>query len=130
MEEKRVHRLEDLPKVGVYFGKFIPPHRGHLTAILTAATKVQKLYVVVSDNVNRTKRICQESGIPEVTVNLRMQWLKQELQDMPHIKVVKLDESDIPEYPNGWSEWTRLLQMKSLFLLLWRSVQVSAMILI
>ena len=84
MEEKRVHRLEDLPKVGVYFGKFIPPHRGHLTAILTAATKVQKLYVVVSDNVNRTKRICQESGIPEVTVNLRMQWLKQELQDMPN----------------------------------------------
>lgn len=111
MEEKRVHRLEDLPKVGVYFGKFIPPHRGHLTAILTAATKVQKLYVVVSDNVNRTKRICQESGIPEVTVNLRMQWLKQELQDMPHIQVVKLDESDIPEYPNGWTDWAILIQL-------------------
>ena len=102
--------LNDLPKVGVYFGKMIPPHRGHLNAILSAATQVQKLYVVVSDNKYKTQRICNEAGIPEIPVNLRMQWLKQELQDMPHIKVVKLDESDIPEYPNGWSEWTRLLQ--------------------
>ena len=102
--------LNDLPKVGVYFGKMIPPHRGHLNAILSAASQVQKLYVVVSDNKYKTQRICNEAGIPEIPVNLRMQWLKQELQDMPHIKVVKLDESDIPEYPNGWSEWTRLLQ--------------------
>ena len=105
-----IFNLNDMPKVGVYFGKMIPPHRGHLNAILSAATQVQKLYVVVSDNKYKTQRICNEAGIPEIPVNLRMQWLKQELQDMPHIKVVKLDESDIPEYPNGWSEWTSLLQ--------------------
>ena len=106
----KIFNLNDMPKVGVYFGKMIPPHRGHLNAILSAATQVQKLYVVVSDNKYKTQRICNEAGIPEIPVNLRMQWLKQELQDMPHIKVVKLDESDIPEYPNGWSEWTSLLQ--------------------
>lgn len=102
--------LNDLPKVGVFFGKMIPPTRGHLTAILHAATSCQRLYVVVSDNVEKTKRICKESKIPEIPVNLRIQWLSQELQDMPHIKVVKLDESNIPEYPNGWQEWSALMK--------------------
>ena len=37
--------------------------------------------------------------------------IKQELQDMPHIQVVKLDESDIPEYPNGWTDWAILMQL-------------------
>lgn len=105
-----VFNLNDMPKIGVYFGKFLPPHRGHLTAILNAATKVQKLYVVVSDNVERSKRICTESNIPEINVNLRIQWLSQELIDMPHIKVVKLDESNIPEYPNGWPMWSELMK--------------------
>lgn len=106
----KIFNLNDMPKVGVFFGKMIPPTRGHLTAILNAATQVQKLYVVISDNVNRTKRICDEAGIKEIPVNLRMQWLKQEFQDMPHIKVVKLDETNIPEYPDGWAEWTKLMQ--------------------
>lgn len=105
-----MHNLNDMPKVGVYFGKFIPPHRGHLNTILTAATKVQTLYVIVSDNKARTKRICKENGIKEIPLALRIQWLKQELIDMPHIKVVALDESDIPEYPNGWFEWTKLMK--------------------
>lgn len=110
MGKMKVYNLNELPKVGVYFGKFLPPHRGHLTAILTAATKVQNLYVVISDNVNRTKRICAESGVCNIPINNRLQWLKQELLDMPHIKVVKLDESNIPEYPNGWDKWAKLMQ--------------------
>ena len=32
----QIFNLNDMPKVGVYFGKMIPPHRGHLTAILNA----------------------------------------------------------------------------------------------
>lgn len=99
-KENNLFKIEDMPKVGVYFGKFIPPHRGHLTAIVNAATKCQKLYVVVSDNRNRTERICKESGIKNISIELRLQWLSQELQDLNHIKVVALDETDLPEYPN------------------------------
>lgn len=108
--EESVCKLDTLPKVGVYFGKFIPPHRGHLNAIIHAATRCQKLYVVVSDNKERTKKICRESGIKNIPVNLRIQWLSQELQDLEHIKVVKLDESNIPEYPNGWEKWGKLMK--------------------
>lgn len=110
VKNKSVNEIKDLPKVGVYFGKFIPPHRGHLTAIINAATRCQKLYVVVSDNKERTKRICEESGIKNIPVQLRIQWLSQELQDLNHIKVVALDETHIPEYPNGWTEWAVLIK--------------------
>lgn len=105
-----MNSMKDLPKVGVYFGKFIPPHRGHLNTILNAATTCQKLYVIVSDNKNITKQICLEAGINEIPLAKRIQWLSQELIDMPHIKVDALDETNIPLYPNGWDLWTKELQ--------------------
>ena len=105
-----MNKINDLPKVGVFFGKMIPPHRGHLTAIINAATRCQKLYVVVSDNKYITEEICRESGIKNIPVELRIQWLCQELQDLEHIKVVALDETHIPAYPNGWDEWCELMK--------------------
>lgn len=108
--ETTMNKINDLPKVGVFFGKMIPPHRGHLTAIINAATRCQKLYVVVSDNKHTTEEICRESGIKNIPVELRIQWLCQELQDLDHIKVVALDETHIPAYPNGWDEWCDLMR--------------------
>lgn len=105
-----ITKLDNLPQVGVYFGKFIPPHRGHLNAIINASTLCKKLYVVVSDNITMTERLCREAGIPAITYRLRLQWLSQELVDMPHIKIVHLDETDIPEYPLGWDQWAERLK--------------------
>lgn len=68
-----MNKINDLPKVGVFFGKFLPCHRGHLTAIINAATRCQKLYVVVSDNKYITEEICRESGIKNIPVELRIQ---------------------------------------------------------
>ena len=101
---------KEMKEVGVFFGKMIPPTRGHLNAIINASTLCKKLYVVVSDNRNRTERICRESGIKNIPLSLRIQWLSQELIDMPHIKVVALDETGIPEYPNGWDMWAVLMK--------------------
>ena len=41
---------EDMPKKGVWFGKLLPPHRGHLSTILQAATQVQQLDVIISEH--------------------------------------------------------------------------------
>ena len=44
--------------------------------------------------------------MPVITYQLRKQWLCQQVQDMDHIVVRVLDETDIPEYPAGWAAWS------------------------
>lgn len=97
-------------KTGVYFGRFCPPHRGHLYQIMIASTRCEKLIVVISDNKNQTETICQEAGLPTITYQLRKQWLAQQVQDMPHIQVRVLDETDIPVYPDGWVAWSERMR--------------------
>ncbi len=97
-------------KTGVYFGRFCPPHRGHLYQIIQASTKCEKLIVVISDNRVQTEKICAADGLPTITYQLRKQWLNQQVQDMKHISVRVLDETDIPEYPDGWSMWSERMR--------------------
>lgn len=96
--------------VGVLPLKALPPHRGHINAIIHAATKCNRLYVVVSDHPELTKQLCEENNLPIMDLKLRTKWLSQELQKFDHIKVLMLDESSIPAYPNGWEPWSKLLR--------------------
>lgn len=97
-------------KTGVFFGRFCPPHRGHLYQIIVASTKCERLIVVISDNKTQTENICRAAGLPTITYQLRKQWIRQMLQDMEHIDVRVLDETDIPEYPNGWERWSERMR--------------------
>ena len=96
--------------VGVYFGRFLPPHRGHLYQIIEASTRCDKLIVVISDNADQTRELCKLDGLPEISYRLRKQWLSQQVQDMPHIQVRVLDETDIPRYPEGWEKWSQRMR--------------------
>lgn len=97
-------------QTGVYFGRFCPPHRGHLYQIIRASTQCEKLVVIISDNRIQTEKICREAGLPVITYQLRKQWLAQQVQDMSHIEVRVLDETDIPEYPYGWIAWANRMR--------------------
>ena len=54
-------------RTGVYFGRFLPPHRGHLYQMIEASTRCEKLLVVISDNADQTREICRRDGIPEIS---------------------------------------------------------------
>lgn len=97
-------------KTGVYFGRFCPPHRGHLYQMIQASTRCEKLIVVISDNRIQTENMCREAGLPTITYQLRKQWILQMLQDMSHIVVRVLDETDILPYPDGWPMWTQRMR--------------------
>ncbi len=97
-------------KTGVYFGRFLPPHRGHLYQMIEASTRCEQLIVVISDNWKQTRDICEEAGIPEISYRLRKQWISQQIQDIDHISVEVLDETDIPVYPQGWKEWSQRMR--------------------
>lgn len=93
-------------KTGLFTGKFMPPHRGHLMQIIEAATQCETLYVVVSAGDAVTQRLCDEGNLKFMDLKTRTMWLSQELYGLEHIKVLMLDESDIAEYPNGWADWS------------------------
>ena len=97
-------------KTGVYFGRFLPPHRGHLYQMIEASTRCERLVVVISDNAKQTREICRESGLPEISYRLRKQWISQQVQDLGHIDVRVLDETDIPVYPQGWEKWSQRMR--------------------
>jgi HTH-type transcriptional repressor of NAD biosynthesis genes len=107
LKKKGGSKMKD---VGVWFAKALPPHRGHLSVILNAATMVNTLYVIVSEHRISNSKLCEEAGIPYITGEQRVDWLTKELRNMPHIKVKLLDESNLPTYPNGWKPWTDELQ--------------------
>ncbi|MCL1855334.1 MAG: adenylyltransferase/cytidyltransferase family protein, partial [Clostridia bacterium] len=65
MEEKHMY------KTGVYFGRFCPPHRGHLYQIIEASTQCEMLIVVISDNANQTREICESANLPYISYQLR-----------------------------------------------------------
>ena len=66
--------------------------------------------MVISDNAEQTRALCEADGLPEISYRLRKQWFSQQVQDMPHIQVRVLDESDIPVYPEGWQEWSKRMR--------------------
>jgi HTH-type transcriptional repressor of NAD biosynthesis genes len=53
---------EKFYKTGVFVGKFFPPHKGHLKAILESYTKCETLYVVLSHSLEQEQRLCKENN--------------------------------------------------------------------
>jgi len=98
-----------MDNIGVVPGKFFPPHRGHLNQIIRAATQCKKVYVVVSDNEDLALDKCHEDNLPYINLQTRALWLSRELQGLEHIKIVMLDETGIPPYPDGSVQWCKML---------------------
>ena len=97
-------------EVGVFPGKFCPPHRGHLSAILHAATQCKRLYVIVSYNKELEDTFKWHPSIKPATLNDRVRWLSIELQKFSYIKVIGQNETGVPLYPYGWEQWSKMLR--------------------
>lgn len=90
--------------VGFLTGKFAPLHTGHIYFISKAATMVDKLYVVLSYDGKRFQ------DDPRLSLKNRLLWLKTTFKDLPHIKIVYVDETGLPAYPEGWHGWSMLVK--------------------
>lgn len=96
-------------KIGVFAGKFLPAHLGHLNTIIQASTLTKKLYVVISDNSKKTFKICGKHKLRQMPLLLRCKWLSQELSGFDNIEVVPMIEDEIKSYPYGIKEWSEKL---------------------
>lgn len=101
--------MNNLPPVGVLTGKFAPLHAGQIFMISQAATQVQKLYVILSFDqkfIDKQPEYLKE----KLTLNKRLLWLKRTFQNMPHIEVLYVDETNVPSYPNGVKPWCQMVK--------------------
>lgn len=96
------------PKIiGAFAGKFLPPHIGHVSQIEKSASECDELLVVVCDNTENSKRLCDEAGIPWITPKMRVNWLKEHFKNNKKIKVLFMIEDGIPAFPNGLDVWSK-----------------------
>jgi len=94
-----------LIETGLFVGKFLPPHLGHLWSIKEAAGQCKKLYVLVCDNPETTVPFCKEAGWPLIGLDQRVEWVKQQACALENVTVLGMDESGIRMLPFDWIKW-------------------------
>lgn len=96
-----------MKKVGHYGGKFIPFHKGHLYAITKAAAQVDTLYVVVSYDEERDRRLCAEAGLGYIDYRRRQQWIMTSVKGMPNVQVIAVEDPPWVDETHMWLEGGR-----------------------
>lgn len=93
-----------LGKVGMYGGKFLPVHQGHVNTMIRASTLVDELHIIVSYDPKYEAALCAEAGIIKpIPAAVRARWWKQLTKDMPHVHVHTVYE----EQTGNFSDWEK-----------------------
>ena len=98
---------------GFLVGKFMPFHKGHRYFIQKSLEQCDELFILLCFDI-RFKRT-----IPiEIRSSLRVESSLRDICEYTHLLygfypekktfVRMIDESHIPQYPNGWKEWAKL----------------------
>lgn len=100
--------VPDMYDIGVVVGKFAPLTRGHINLIAQASLQAKKVIVVLSHD---ERWLLQQNPRDRKALAFknRLRWLQQIYFDMEHVEIQYIIEDDIPEFPNGWAEYSRLL---------------------
>jgi HTH-type transcriptional repressor of NAD biosynthesis genes len=98
-------------KIGVFPGKFLPPHRGHLTGILRAHALCDRLFVVVCEREEDDRKLCESVGCRFAPGWQRQRWLIEELEGLD-ITVLRVSEEGIEPFPFGWNDWAERVRQR------------------
>jgi HTH-type transcriptional regulator, transcriptional repressor of NAD biosynthesis genes len=80
-------------KVGMFGGKFLPIHMGHVHAMIRASTLVDELHVMVSYDTEYEKEIYfKNAAFPYIPYEIRLRWWTQLTREMPHVHVHAFEE--------------------------------------
>lgn len=90
-------------KIGMYGGKFLPLHSGHVYAIIQAASTVDELYVVLSYSEIRDAQLC-EGKIKAIPYEVRYRWLMQLTKDMENVHVIAVGDESPNDALYDWAD--------------------------
>ncbi|MBD7908546.1 multifunctional transcriptional regulator/nicotinamide-nucleotide adenylyltransferase/ribosylnicotinamide kinase NadR [Sporosarcina gallistercoris] len=93
--------------VGHYGGKFIPFHKGHLYSITKAASQVDHLYVVVSYDESRDRKLCKDAGLEYMDFKRRQQWMMTSTKGMSNVTVLAVEDPPWENEEHMWLEGGR-----------------------
>lgn len=88
-------------KIGIVFGTFAPMHIGHVDLIQRAKRENDAVLVVVSGT-NTERDRGQQIGLGLIR---RFRYVREVFSDDELVQIVKLDEENMPAYPEGWTPW-------------------------
>lgn len=95
--------------IGILFGRYLPPHRGHMYHIAMASTKVDELHVFILEDKQRDYLACSNNHVVYIDGKLRLRWMCEQLQDISHIKIHLLESIDGNDLPLVESEVRKIL---------------------
>ena len=92
--------------IGIVFGTFAPMHVGHVDLITKEKRANDNVLVIVSGS-NTQKDRGTRTGL---SINRRFRNVREIFYDDELIVVDKLDEADMPPYPEGWVPWVNCVK--------------------
>ena len=85
--------------MGVVFGTFAPFHKGHYQEVIKSLSQNDLTVVIASGYADDRGALI---GLP---LAKRVRKIKTLFQPEPSVFVAGLDETDMPQMPNGWNPW-------------------------
>ena len=92
--------------IGIFVGKFLMLHQGHIHAINTAYTQCDKLYVIVCHSQYDNDKY-NYYNIKPTPYQQRVTWLKSIFEEYENITILSHKEDHIMPYPHGWKKWSK-----------------------
>ena len=82
--------------IGMFGGKFLIVHKGHVHAMRKAAAMVDKLYVIVTYNVMFEREVYfHKSKIAPIAVEQRLRWWHEITKELDNVHVYAIEETNI-----------------------------------
>ena len=98
-------------KVGMYGGKFMPFHKGHMHCVEIAASQCEKLYVLLFFGGDQEIEILKKMPNEEwLTVESRLSHIKNACKKFKNVEVVAIDTTEC-KYPDGTEDWDMETQL-------------------
>lgn len=100
-----------MKSVGIVVGKFDPLHIGHINLIQQASSSFDKVIVLISHSDKLSAKLFENSRLKRsMNGKDKLAVVQKTFQNQSDLIIpILIDETDVPEYPNGWSQWSKIV---------------------